>query len=62
MVIRTYEEIVGTSTVSYTETACPDKSCQGVVEGKLKDELAKRVQMSASSRFGSNPRNKKKAN
>jgi hypothetical protein len=62
VIVRTYDEVVGTSTVSYTETSCPDKLCQELVEDKLQQDLEKRVQMSASTRFGTNPRNKKKVN
>jgi len=60
VVVGTYEEVIGNSTVIHTETACPDKDCQSQVEDKLVKEKEKREQMSASSRFGNNPRNKRK--
>ncbi len=60
VVVGTYEEVIGNSTVVHTETACPDADCQSQVEDKLVKEKEKREQMSASSRFGNNPRNKKK--
>ncbi len=61
VVVGTYEEVIGNSTVVHTETACPDKDCQIAVDDRLVKEKEKREQMSASSRFGNNPRNKKKA-
>ncbi len=60
VVTGTSEELVGTSKVTYMETSCPDKDCQIVVDDKLVKEQEKREQMSASSRFGNNQRNKKK--
>jgi len=61
VVIGTHEEVVGNSTVIYTDTVCPDKDCQKAVEEKLVNEKTKREQMSASSKFGVNPRNSKRS-
>ena len=60
--VRTYKETVGTSQVIHTETACPDKKCQQIVEGKLLEEAERRAQYDKSSHSKNNPRNKKKAN
>lgn len=57
--VRTYKEVVGTSSVVYTETACPDKECQEVVEGKLLEEQQRRAQYDKTSTANNNPRNKK---
>lgn len=57
--VRTYKETVGTSQVVHTETACPDKECQQIVEGKLLEEAQRRSQYDKSS-DSKNPRNKKK--
>ena len=35
---KTWKETVGTSVITYTETVCPDKACQKIVES---DNLAK---------------------
>ena len=61
VVVGTYEEVIGNSTVVHTETACPDPECQSQVEDKLVKEKEKREQMSASSKFGVNPRNSKRS-
>jgi hypothetical protein len=52
IVTGSHEELVGTSKVIYTETSCPDPSCQIAVDDKLVKEQEKREQMSVSSRFG----------
>ena len=59
VVTGTSEELIGTSKVVYTETSCPDPDCQIAVNDKMDKEKEKREQMSASSRFGNNQRNKK---
>lgn len=61
VVIGTHDEVVGNSTVTYTDTACPDKSCQTAVEDKLVKEKEKREIMSNTSKFGANPRNSKRS-
>ncbi len=61
VVIGTHEEVIGNSTVIYTDTECPDKDCQSQVEDKLVKEREKREQMSTSSKFGVNPRNSKRS-
>jgi len=61
VVVGTHEEVIGNSTVVYTDTVCPDPECQKAVETKLVTEKEKREQMSASSRFGVNPRNSKRS-
>jgi len=35
IVTKTWKEYVGTSTVTYTTTACPDQACQKIVDKKL---------------------------
>ena len=62
VVIKTYKEVVGTSSVSYTETACPDKKCQEVVDEKLLEEEQRRLKYVKAPTSKENPRNKKKAN
>ena len=59
--VRTYQEVVGASSVVYTETACPDKDCQKIVEGKLLEEQERRAQYDKTSTANTNPRNKKKS-
>lgn len=61
VVIGTHEEVIGNSTVVYTDTVCPDPECQKAVEAKLVNEKEKREQMSTSSKFGVNPRNSKRS-
>ncbi|HTK03548.1 MAG TPA: hypothetical protein VL401_02145 [Alphaproteobacteria bacterium] len=61
VVVGTSEEVIGNSTIIHTETACPDKACQIAVDDKMVKEREKREQMSASSKFGVNPRNSKRS-
>jgi hypothetical protein len=42
--VKTYEEMVGNSLVTQTETACPDPNCQKNVVRKLKEETERRLQ------------------
>ncbi|KKP26781.1 MAG: hypothetical protein UR13_C0002G0016 [Candidatus Woesebacteria bacterium GW2011_GWD1_31_12] len=42
IIVKTYEEKVDTSTVTYTITECSDPECQKLVEKTLKAEKVKR--------------------
>jgi hypothetical protein len=61
VVTGTHDEVVGNSKVTYTETSCPDESCQNAVDDKLVKEKEKRDIMSNTSKFGVNPRNSKRS-
>ena len=43
VIIKTYKEKVGGSVVEYTETACPDPSCQTKVNTQLASDAVKRA-------------------
>ena len=45
IVVSSHEETVLKSTVTYTETVCPDPECQKVVEEGLKSDELKRVML-----------------
>lgn len=42
IIVKTYEEKVDTSTVTYTITECSDPECQKLVNKTLKQEATKR--------------------
>lgn len=42
VVVKTYTEKVGNSTVSYKITSCPDPDCQKIVNRKMGEEDEKR--------------------
>ncbi|MFI5241276.1 MAG: hypothetical protein ACHQUA_02460 [Microgenomates group bacterium] len=51
IVTGTHTEKVGTSTISYKETACPDPECQKRVDLTLLRELEKRQESMKTNRF-----------
>ena len=44
VVVGTHTEVIGNSTVSYTDTACPDPDCQTKVDDQLDKDRVKREQ------------------
>lgn len=38
---KTWKGKVGASSVTYTQTVCPDKSCQKIVDQEIADKKAK---------------------
>lgn len=51
IVVGTYEEKVGNSTVVYKETICADPECQKKVEKTLAKELEKRQQSAMNQKL-----------
>ena len=51
VVVGTYEEKVGNSTVVYKETICADPECQKKVEKTLAKELEKRQQSAMNQKL-----------
>lgn len=51
IVVGTYEEKVGNSTVVYKETICSDPECQKKVEKTLAKELEKRQQSAMNQKL-----------
>ncbi|PIS15433.1 hypothetical protein COT62_03720 [Candidatus Roizmanbacteria bacterium CG09_land_8_20_14_0_10_41_9] len=45
IVKRVWKERIGNSVVENTETVCPDKECQKIVDRDLKKQKNKRLQM-----------------
>lgn len=45
IVVKTWKEKIGNSVLTYTETACPDKECQKLVEKMNQEKKDKREQM-----------------
>jgi hypothetical protein len=51
IIVGTYEEKVGNSTVVYKETICADPECQKKVEKTLAKELEKRQQSAMNQKL-----------
>jgi hypothetical protein len=51
IVVRTYEEKVGNSTVVYKETICANPECQKKVDKTLAKELEKRQQSAMNQKL-----------
>ncbi|NMB83947.1 hypothetical protein GYA28_01525 [Candidatus Roizmanbacteria bacterium] len=45
IVVKTWKEKIGGSTIENTETVCPDKECQKAMEQEIKKQKNKRLQM-----------------
>lgn len=63
IVVRTYKEVVGNSTVVHTDTACPDPECQKKLDKQLDEERQRRIEKQANKPSGFvfklGPKNKK---
>lgn len=58
--VRVYNEKVGESLITHTETSCPDSKCQAVVDKKLDKERLQRERMVNVVQLRQNIRGKKK--
>lgn len=47
IVLKTWSALVGKSQLTYTDTACPDKSCQQVINDEISAQRTKREAIEA---------------
>jgi hypothetical protein len=47
IVLKTWTALVGKAKLTYTDTACPDKSCQQVINDEISAQKEKREEIEA---------------